>query len=215
MKKFEKKNRNKLRRIPGRGSYKQKVVHEILDQGFVAHVGFSIDSQPYVIPMAYGRKGNTLYLHGAASSRLINSLKQGIPVCVTVTHLDGIVLARSAFHHSMNYRSVVVFGGAIVVTPEHKERALEIISEHILKDRWQVARKPNPKELKATTVLKINIEEASAKVRTGPPVDEKEDYNMSVWAGVIPVEQVYGTPIPDPQLDPGLLPGVEVRQIYQ
>ena len=183
--------------------------------GFVGHVGFSMGPQPFVIPMAYGRNENKIYLHGATTSRLMSQVKQGIPVCLTVTHLDGIVLARSAFHHSMNYRSVVVFGRASEVSEEQKEEALLIISEQILKGRWESVRKPNRKELKATTVLEFDIEEASAKIRTGPPKDDKEDYQLPIWAGVIPIEQTLREPVPDPELMPGLNPGVEVSKLYR
>lgn len=215
MKKFKVNTRNKVRRVPVRAHYEEKTVHEILDAGFVGHVGFSMGPQPFVIPMAYGRKENKIYLHGATTSRLMSQVKQGIPVCLTVTHLDGIVLARSAFHHSMNYRSVVVFGRASEVSEEQKEKALLVISEQILKGRWESVRKPNRKELKATTVLEFKIEEASAKIRTGPPKDDKEDYQLPIWAGVIPIEQTLREPVPDPELMPGLNPGVEVSQLYR
>jgi nitroimidazol reductase NimA-like FMN-containing flavoprotein (pyridoxamine 5'-phosphate oxidase superfamily) len=214
MSEFKVRKRNKVKRVPLRAQYDEKIVYEILDAGFVGHVGFSMGSQPFVIPMAYGRKENKIFLHGATTSRLMTQVKQGIPVCLTVTHLDGIVLARSAFHHSMNYRSVVVFGRASEVPQKHKEEALFVISEHILKGRWESSRKPNKKELKATTVLELNIEDASAKIRTGPPKDDKADYQLPIWAGVIPIEQILREPIPDPELIPGLNPGVEVTQLY-
>ena len=214
MSEFKIGKRNKVKRVPNRAHYQEKVVHEILDNGFVGHVGFVIDQQPFVIPMAYGREENKIYLHGATTSRIMTRLQDGIQVCLTVTHLDGIVLARSAFHHSMNYRSAVVFGKALEVKHELKEHALYIISEQILKGRWESARKPNAKELKATTVLELVIDTASAKIRTGPPKDEKEDYQLPIWAGVIPVEQNLGAAIPDPALKDGLLPGTEVLQLY-
>ena len=214
MSEFKIGERNKVKRVPSRAHYQEKVVHEILDNGFVAHVGFVNDQQPFVIPMAYGREKNKIYLHGATSSRIMKRLQDGIPVCLTVTHLDGIVLARSAFHHSMNYRSAVVFGKAREVKHELKEHALFIISEQILKGRWESARKPNAKELKATTVLELEIDTASAKIRTGPPKDEKVDYQLPIWAGVIPVEQNIGAAIPDPELKDGLLPGIEVLNLY-
>ena len=207
-------DKNRVKRVPSRGSYDEVLVHEILDAGFVGHVGFCVEEQPFVIPMAYGRKGKTVYLHGATTSRLIKQLKQGTPVCMTVTHLDGVVLARSAFHHSMNYRSVVIFGKAFEVI-ENKNEALEIISEHILRGRWTATRKPNAKELKATTVLRLTIEQASAKVRKGPPVDEKEDYQLPIWAGVLPIEQIYHQPVPDPLMNTELSPGEEILEIYK
>jgi nitroimidazol reductase NimA-like FMN-containing flavoprotein (pyridoxamine 5'-phosphate oxidase superfamily) len=207
-------NRNKIKRIPARGVYEEKVVHEILDAGFIGHVGFSVEGQPFVIPMAYGREGRTIYLHGATSSRLINHLRKGVPACITVTHLDGVVLARSAFHHSMNYRSVVVFGKAFEVSDEKKGQALEVISEQVLKGRWHTARKPNAKELKATSVVELTIEDASAKIRTGQPIDDKEDYQLPIWAGVIPMEQVYRDPIPDPKLPTDIPLGKEILELY-
>jgi len=215
MSEFEVTKRNKVKRVPVRARYEEKAVHEILDDGFVAHVGFVVDGQPFVIPMAYGREGNKIYLHGATTSRLMTQIKTGIPVCLTVTHLDGIVLARSAFHHSMNYRSVVLFGAATEVSIESKEHALFIVSEHILKGRWENSRKPNQKELKATTVLVLKIESASAKIRTGPPKDDKQDYELPIWAGVVPIEHTYGEIIPDSDLKQGVLPGAEVRRLYQ
>lgn len=193
-------DRNKLKRLPKRGHYDQKTIFEILDAGFLCHVGFVVDGQPYVIPTAYGRAGELLYLHGSSKSRMIQHLAGGAPFCLTVTHLDGLVLARSAFHHSMNYRSVVIFGTASLAEGEEKLKALEVISEQILKGRWAEVRQPNHKELKATGVLKINISLASAKIRTGPPGDEPEDYSLPVWAGVVPVELTYKTPLADPAM---------------
>lgn len=190
--------------MPKRGHYDRETIYGILDAGFLCHVGFSIDGQPFVIPTGYGREGDRIYIHGSAASRMLKNLDAGVPVCVTVTHLDGLVLARSAFHHSMNYRSAVVFGTARVVPDEEKEHALFVISEYILKGRWAEVRGPNAKEMKATLVLAIDIEEASAKVRTGPPGDDEEDYELPVWAGVLPVTQVYGPPIDDPLLREGI-----------
>ena len=196
---------NKVKRIPKRGHYDKATIYEILDVGFLCHLGFSVKGRPYVIPTSYGRKGDTIYLHGATTSRMMVNLEEGIPVCLTVTHLDGLVLARSAFHHSMNYRSVVCFGTAkLVSNPIDKEEALKIISDHILKGRWEESRLPIAKELKATTVLALNIDQASAKIRTGPPGDEKQDYELPIWAGVVPCRQVWGTPIPDPLLREGI-----------
>ncbi len=198
-------NTNKVKRIPKRGHYDKATIYEILDVGFLCHLGFSVKGQPYVIPTSYGRKGDKIYLHGATTSRMMVNLEEGIPVCLTVTHLDGLVLARSAFHHSMNYRSVVCFGTAkLIADTAEKEAALKIISDQILKGRWEESRLPIAKELKATTVLELTIDQASAKIRTGPPGDEKQDYELPIWAGVVPCEQVWGTPIPDPVLREGI-----------
>lgn len=202
---FEKTNRNRVKRIPKRGHYDKTTVYEILDAGCVGHVGFAVDDQPFVIPTIYGRQGDTLFLHGATTSRLLVKLQQGIPVCVTVTQIDGLVLARSAFHHSMNYRSVMVFGNARLVPAAEKVQALEVISEQILKGRWEEIRLPNAKELKATSVLALEIEQASAKIRTGPPGDEPEDYALPIWAGVLPIHTHYGLPEADPLLQEGLM----------
>jgi len=181
--------RTELRRLPKRGSHDLKVIHEILDAAFLAHVGFQRDGQPFVIPTLFGREEDKLYLHGSAASRMLGELATGMPACVTVTIVDGIVLARAAFHHSMNYRSVVAFGTARKIgDPLQKLHALEIVAEHVIAGRWNDARSPNEKELKATTVLEFSIEEASAKIRTGPPLDEEEDYSLPIWAGVVPLK---------------------------
>lgn len=194
-------NRNKVKRIPKRGHYDKDTIYAILDQDFVCHLGFVANGQPFVIPTAYGRDGDTIYLHGATTSRLLTELQKGIPACMTVTLLDGIVAARSAFHSSMNYRSVVAFGKAkLIENAVAKGHALFVISEQILKGRWDEARAPIAKELKATSVLALEIEEASAKIRTGPPGDDQPDYNLPIWAGVIPIERRYGMPVPDPVL---------------
>ncbi len=203
-------SRNKVKRIPQRGSYDKETLYQILDAGFLCHAGFVVDGQPYVIPTIYGRENNHLYLHGAATSRMLVNLKEGIPVCITVTHLDGIVLARSAFHHSMNYRSAVVFGKAKEVSDDQKENALFVVSENIIKGRWDEVRSPNPKELKATSVLALEINQASSKIRTGPPKDEPEDYALDIWAGVIPFNLVPGESISDNELKPGLYPSQRV-----
>jgi hypothetical protein len=197
--------RSRVARLPARGDYSEETIHRILDAAFLCHVGFALDGQPFVIPTSYGRSGSTLYLHGSAASRMLRTLSAGIEVCVTVTLLDGLVLARSAFHHSINYRSVVVFGSArLIDSPEEKNTALRVISEQILPGRWDDVRHPNDKELKATTVLAVSLTEASAKIRTGPPLDDEEDYRLNVWAGVLPIAARPGTPIPDPGLTPGL-----------
>ena len=196
--------RTTLRRLPKRGSFERETVNGILDEGFVCHVGFVVDGQPFVIPTAYGRKGNVLYIHGARASRMQKALAAGADVCVTVTLVDGLVLARSAFHHSINYRSVVVFGRARVVeSEEEKSAALEAFTEHVMPGRWEDVRWPNAQELAATTVLAIQLSEASAKVRTGPPIDDEEDYTLDVWAGVLPLGVVPGAAEADPRLPVG------------
>src|SRR4029077_4080684 len=192
--------RTQVRRLPKRGMYDRETVFKILDEAFVCHVGFVVDGQPYVIPTNYGRAGETLYLHGSAASRMLRTLSQGIPVCVTVTLVDGLVLARSAFHHSANYRSVVILGTARLVSETaEKMEALQLFTEHIMKGRWDQIRQPNEQELKGTTVLALPIEEVSAKVRTGGPVDDEADYELPVWAGVLPLETVVKEPVPDVQ----------------
>lgn len=195
--------RTRVLREPDRAVYDRETIYRILDKGFICHVGFAIDGQPFVIPTSYGRKDANLYIHGSAASRMLRQLKEGVQVCVTVTLVDGLVLARSVFNHSMNYRSVVIFGKATLVDdPGEKLSALRAISEHILPGRWDDARQPNDRELKATSVLRLPIEEFSAKVRIGPPIDDEEDYSFPTWAGVIPLEMTVGAPINDPRLDP-------------
>jgi nitroimidazol reductase NimA-like FMN-containing flavoprotein (pyridoxamine 5'-phosphate oxidase superfamily) len=193
--------RTKLRRLPNRGSHERGIIHAILDAGFLAHVGFQTDGQPFVIPTLYGREEDKLYLHGSPASRMLRELRTGAPACVTVTLVDGLVLARSAFHHSMNYRSVVALGSARTIDdPGHKVRALRTISEHLMAGRWDDVRRPSEKELKETAVLEFAIEEASAKIREGPPVDDEEDYGLAVWAGILPLRLKTQTPVPDSRL---------------
>jgi uncharacterized protein len=195
---FQPTQRTQVKRLPKRGRYDRETVDQILDSAFVCHVGFSVDGQPYVIPTNFGRSEDTLYLHGSSASRMLKTLSAGVPVCVTVTHVDGLVLARSAFHHSVNYRSVVILGMArLVEDPAEKMEALRIFTNHVMKGRWEDIRWPNEQEMKATTVLAVPLEEVSAKVRTGGPVDDEEDYAMPVWAGVLPLETVTKEPIPD------------------
>ncbi|HMJ20914.1 MAG TPA: pyridoxamine 5'-phosphate oxidase family protein [Terriglobales bacterium] len=195
--------RTRVTRESHRGVYDRATAYEILDEGFICHIGFVVDGQPFVIPTAYGRVGDNLYLHGSAASRMLRNLDKGIPACVTVTLLEGLVLARSIFNHSMNYRSVVVLGTAVaVVDGGEKLEALESLSEHILPGRWAESRQPNESELKQTLVMKLPIEEFSAKVRQGPPIDDEEDYSFPTWAGVIPLQLVSGAPENDPRLDP-------------
>jgi nitroimidazol reductase NimA-like FMN-containing flavoprotein (pyridoxamine 5'-phosphate oxidase superfamily) len=198
MSQFQPTERTQVKRLPKRGRYDAETVFQILDKGFVCHVGFAVDGQPYVIPTNYGRSGDILYLHGSAASRMLKTLGTGVPVCVTVTHVDGLVLARSAFHHSVNYRSVVILGTArLVDDPAEKMEALRLFTEHVMKGRWDDVRQPTEQELKATTVLALPLEEVSAKVRTGGPLDDETDYTLPVWAGVLPLEIVARSPEPD------------------
>jgi nitroimidazol reductase NimA-like FMN-containing flavoprotein (pyridoxamine 5'-phosphate oxidase superfamily) len=194
--------RTRLHRLPERGAHDPETVHSILDAGFLAHVGFSVDSQVVVIPTLYARSGQALYLHGSADSRTLRVLATGCTACVTVTLLDGLVLARSAFHHSMNYRSVVAFGTArSIAGAAQKVKAMHAISEHIVAGRWNEVRGPSRAELEQTAVLEFTIEEASAKIRKGPPLDDEDDYQRRVWAGVLPVRMETGEALPDPRLD--------------
>jgi len=187
-----------VRRMPKRGAYDKVQVHAILDEGRICHVGFAVDGRPFVIPTGYVRVGEQIYLHGSAASRMLRSLDQGIDVCVTVTLLDAFVLARSAFHHSMNYRSVVALGKARMVTdPDEKIAALTAFTNHIVPGRWEEVRPPTVQELKGTSVLALPLDEVSAKIRTGPPVDDEEDYSLPVWAGLVPLETRVGNPIAD------------------
>ena len=198
MSQFQPTERTQVKRLPKRGRYDAETVYQILDQGFVCHVGFAVDGQPYVIPTNYGRSGDTLYLHGSAASRMLKTLSGRVPLCVTVTHVDGLVLARSAFHHSVNYRSAVILGTArLVDAPAEKLVALRVFTEHVMKGRWEDVRQPTEQELKATSVLALPLEEVSAKVRTGGPLDDEADYTLPVWAGVLPLEIIAGSPEPD------------------
>jgi nitroimidazol reductase NimA-like FMN-containing flavoprotein (pyridoxamine 5'-phosphate oxidase superfamily) len=193
--------RTRVVREPQRAVYDRDVVNRILDEGFICHVGFTLDGQPFVIPTSYGRHEDVLYIHGSAASRMLRNAGAGIPLCVTVTLLDGLVLARSIFNHSMNYRSVVVLGSATAIEDrEEKLEALRLLSEHIVPERWSEVRQPNEKELKATTILRLPITEFSAKVREGPVIDDEEDYAFPVWAGVLPLNLVTGNPIDDSRL---------------
>jgi uncharacterized protein len=193
--------RTTLRRLPQRGNYDRGLINQILDEGFICHVGFAVAGQPFVIPTGYARVGDQLIIHGSQASRMLRKLGEGIDVCVTVTLVDGLVLARSAFHHSMNYRSVVIFGRATEISErEAKLDALLALSEHMIPGRWADVREPNESELKQTTVLSLPLTEASAKVRTGPPLDDEEDYTLPIWAGVIPLRLIPDAPVDDPKL---------------
>jgi nitroimidazol reductase NimA-like FMN-containing flavoprotein (pyridoxamine 5'-phosphate oxidase superfamily) len=194
--------RVRVKRVPKRGVYDRAQIDAILDEALVCHLGFVFDGQPYVIPMLHARVGDVVYIHGSTASRLVRTLAGGAPCSLTVTLLDGIVLARSAFHHSANYRSVTVLGQArLVASDDERLRALEAFSDHLVPGRWAVVRPPNRKELKATQVLALALDEASAKVRTGPPVDDDEDMDRDVWAGVLPLALQVLDPLADPQLD--------------
>ncbi len=202
---FPKTDRTTLKRLPKRGVYERELVYAILDEAFICHVGFNVEEQPFVIPTGFGRVGDEVFIHGSQISRMLRTLAGGVDVCMTVTVLDGLVLARSAFHHSMNYRSVVIFGRASAVDDrEIKLAALRAFSEHVIPGRWDEVREPTEQELKATAVLSLTLEEASAKVRSGPPVDDEDDYALPVWAGVLPLRMVAGEPVPDPRLPEGI-----------
>ena len=201
--------RTRLRRLPARGSYDTEVVHAILDAALVCHLGFVHEGQPFVLPTVYARVGDVLYVHGSAASRMLRTLREAVPVCVTVTLLDGLVLARSAFHHSVNYRSVVVLGAAAEVTDEGERlEALRAIVEHVAPGRWSQVRSPSAKELRATMVLRVPIVEASAKVRTGGPIDDPEVMTWPVWAGHVPLALVAGEAVSAPGIEPGPASGI-------
>ncbi|MEO1374028.1 MAG: pyridoxamine 5'-phosphate oxidase family protein [Cyanobacteria bacterium J06635_10] len=197
--------RSQIKRKAKRGNYEIQAIYNILDEALICHVGFTTNNQPFVIPTAYGRVEDKLYIHGSPASRMLRNLNQGIEICVTVTLLDGLVLARSAFHHSMNYRSVVIFGTATLVNDtEEKYEALRAFTEHIVPQRWQETRQPNKQELQGTMVLSLPLTEASAKVRTGNPVDDEADYDLPIWAGVLPLQMVAGKAIADERLIEGV-----------
>lgn len=205
MKQLSQTARTTLKRLPQRGTFDRETISQILDEGFICHVGFVVDGQPFVIPTGYARDGEKLYIHGSQASRMLRTIEQGIEVCLTVTLVDGLVLARSAFHHSMNYRSVVVFGRAAVIDDREKKlAALRLLSEHMIPGRWADVRLPNERELQLTTVLSLPLDEASAKIRSGPPLDDEEDYGLNVWAGVVPLHLTADAPIADDRLPPNI-----------
>lgn len=205
MSSFTPTDRTRVKRRPQRAIYDREQVYSILDEGYVCHVGFEVEGRPVVIPTAYGRAGDQIYIHGSSASRMLRSLAEGIDVCVTVTLVDGLVLGRSAFHTSMNYRSVVMFGNARMVTArEEKLEALRCFTNHVIPGRWEEVRQPTDQELTATSALVLPLEEVSAKVRTGGPIDDEEDYQFPVWAGVVAVRAVTGELTPDGHLLPGV-----------
>ncbi len=197
---FQKSTLNTVKRLPKRGHYDKDTIYQILDQQFICHLAWEDQGQPYMIPTAYGRREDTLYVHGSSKSRMLSALTDGRPLCLVVTILDGLVLARSVFHHSMNYRSAVIYGHAREIEGDEKMEALRIISDQILAGRWDEVRPPNELEMKATTVLAIEIDTASAKIRTGPPGDDDADYDLPIWAGVLPMSVTYHDPIEDPAM---------------
>ncbi len=195
-------HRSKIKRLPSRGFYDKETINQIIDEALYCHVSFVHSNQPYIIPTIHARMNDRIVLHGAKGSRLMKHIAEGNEICIAITLMDGLVLARSVFHHSMNYRSVVIFGkGKLLENKVEKLEALKTITEHLIPGRWEDARKPNEKELNATTVVSIDIDEASAKIRTGPPIDDEEDYNLPVWAGVIPILQKFDSPVNDPKLN--------------
>ena len=213
---FPKTKRNQVRRLPKRAEYRKDAINKIIDEALICHVGFVQEGQPFVIPTIHTRWGDTIYLHGATVSRMLKQVQEGNPLCIEITLLDGIVFARSVFHSSMNYRSVVLFGtGRLVDSDDEKLRALEAMIKHIAPGRWEQARKPNQKELASTTVVAIQIESASAKIRTGPPSDDEEDYQLPVWAGVLPLQLQALEPVADPRLEEGISVPEHIMQANQ
>jgi len=198
-------NRTRVVRHPERAAYEREQIYSILDEGYICHIGFAVDGQPFVIPTAYGRSGDQVYIHGSAASRMLRSLAEGIDLCLTVTLVDGLVLARSAFRNSINYRSVVILGKAGLVTDvEEKTAGLRCLTNHVVPGRWEEVRPPNQTEMLSTSVLVLPIDEASAKVRSGPPKDLEDDFSIPVWAGVIPLRTQMGEPVPEEHLASGV-----------
>lgn len=205
--------RTRIKRLPERGAYDQATIHAVLDEALICHVGFVHDGYPVVIPTIHARVGDEVYIHGSPASRMLRAMKSGESICVTVTLIDGLVVARAAFHNSMNYRSVVVFGvPRIVDDPEEKEAAMQAVTEHVIPGRWEESRPMTPKEFKGTLIAALPLDEASAKVRTGAPIDDDADYELPIWAGVLPLSLSVGAPQPDTRLVPGVeLPGSVVQ----
>jgi len=202
---FSPTERTRVVREPHRGSYDRETIYKILDEGFVCHVGFSMEGQPYVIPTLFARVGDAIYFHGSAASRMLRGASAGIPVCITVTLVDGLVLARSVFNHSINYRSVVALGNATLVEePKEKLKALHAFTEKVIPGRWKDVRQPNEKELKATSILRLPLTEVSAKMRSGAVQDDEEDYALPIWAGVVPLHLQAEAPIRDERCDPAI-----------
>lgn len=212
---FEKSPLNAVKRLPKRGFYDAATIFGILNEHFICHLSWEENGQPFTIPTAFGRKDETIYVHGSSKSRMLSSLADGRPLCMVVTHIDGLVLARSAFHHSMNYRSAVIYGHAHEIEGEEKKEALRIVSEQILPGRWDEVRLPTENELKATTVLAIEVDSASAKIRTGPPADDTEDYDLAVWAGILPARIIYDEPITDSAMRHKLSPSPSTTSKYK
>ncbi len=207
MTEFSRTKRSEVHRLPTRGTFDRETIHSILDEGLVCHIGFIFEGSPFVIPTGYGRSGDQLLIHGSAASRMLRALSAGAEACITVSLLDGLVLARSAFHHSVNYRSVVILGkGTVIDEPEAKMEALSVITDRLIPGRWDGIRLPSPQEMKGATVMSFAIAEASGKVRVGPPIDDEEDYLLPIWAGVLPLALAPGVPIADEKN----LPGVEL-----
>jgi len=203
MTEYARMGRNTVRRHPERGAYDSATIDPLVDAALICHVGFVVEGQPFVIPTLHARDGDTILLHGAAGSRLLKHAATGAPLCITITHLDGLVLARSVFNHSINYRSAVLFGsGHVVDDPAEKLAALLRFTERLLPGRWDDAREPTAKEIRATGVVAVTIESASAKVRSGPPLDDEADRALPVWAGVLPLAARFGTPLPAPEGHP-------------
>ncbi|MCP4120531.1 MAG: pyridoxamine 5'-phosphate oxidase family protein [Bacteroidetes bacterium] len=206
----------KVTRVPKRGHYDKETIYSVLDEGYLCHVGFMHEGYPVVIPTMFGREGNKIYIHGSSASRMMKDLERGIDVCITITNVHGIVLARSAYHHSMNYGSVVLFGKAMAITEtDRKVHALKVISDHLILGRWDDVRPPSELELKATMVLEMEIDEASAKIRTGDPGEEKEDYTLNCWAGILPLNKGFGAPIADSLLRDDIPIPDYIKQLVQ
>jgi len=209
-------DKTKVKRIPKRGFYDKETIFRILDNDFVCQIGFVYNNYPVVIPTIYGRKGDKLYFHGASVSRMLQTLEKGVSISLNVTKTNGIVLARSAFHHSLNYESVTIFGNATLVENEKdKLKALQIISDQIIPERWEEVRLPNKKELNITKVLQLKITEASAKIRNEGVGDDKEDYDLDIWAGILPIEKKYGKPVDDKKLKKGIELANSVKKLIK